>query len=63
MTALVWILLPVLLMVATLALQRWENALLPPTTADTRTAEAIVEVFGRAPEVSGSVTPRLVVVR
>ena len=67
MTVLVWILLPVLtpfsLILATLALQRWENALLPSGTADTESADAIVEVFGQAPQVSGSVTPLLVAER
>lgn len=55
MTVLVWISLPILtpvsLIVMTLALQRWETALLPPATKDARSAGVIVEEFGRAPRV------------
>lgn len=64
MTVLVLILLPILtplsLIVATLALQRWEAALLPPAAADARSAGAIVDEFGRAPKESASGMPLLV---
>lgn len=63
MTVLVWISLPILtpvsLIVMTLALQRWEVALLPPAAADVRSAGVIVEEFGRAPRVPDAVMPLL----